>query len=283
MQRYDDCGEKAWLYTDNAATPTYALLGSACRDRFCPTCQAARAKVISDNLGPRINPKTHRFATLTLQSDNRPLDQRIDHLYAAFRQLRLYPGWRYHVSGGLAICEIKYSHAASSWHVHLHLILEGVYFRQEDLSALWRAASGGSYIVDIRQIHDSKHMSKYLTKYLTKPISDDLLDYPSLANDVVNGLYRRHMTMTFGKWRGLHLTTPKRKTSWYPVCCFHHLMRAADDMQEWALLIVKDLAARGPQRWSHTPGPHQPLNSTAQYGLPYTHAPPPTDNTSDPN
>jgi hypothetical protein len=274
LTRFDECGQHSWLYTTGGEFPQYAILGSSCRDRFCPTCQSARAKVVSDNIASMLHPAKHRFATLTLRTEHEPLVETIDRLYAAFRQLRGYEGWRRHVTGGMAICEVKRNHTLQRWHVHLHLILEGDYFRKEALSALWRAATVDSYIVDIRQIRDEREVAYYLTKYLTKPISADVLDKPSVAKEVVEGLHRRHMCMTFGKWRGLHLTQPRRVQQWSPVCSFGFLMRAADTGQSWARCIVHHLLSKGPDVWTLDNGPHQSLDSTLDFGTPYAHTPP---------
>lgn len=51
---------------------------------------------------------------------------------------------------------------------HIHLVALAPYIPQAELSKLWKTASKGAYIVDIRRVHTPDHLARYVTKYLTK-------------------------------------------------------------------------------------------------------------------
>jgi len=54
--------------------------------------------------------------------------------------------------------------------IHLHLVVMCPYIPQKDISKRWRVATKGSYICDIRVIHEPGRIARYVTRYLTKEI-----------------------------------------------------------------------------------------------------------------
>lgn len=257
LERFDGCGSKAWVYQLPGPEPDFVIAGSACHDRYCPTCQRARASIVVANLAPIIKPGIHRFVTLTLRSDAEHLGEQIDRLYSCFQQLRALPFWKRHVSGGVAFTELKPNRSRLGWHVHLHLIVEGTFLPHRDLSACWHAITGDSYIVDVKAIDDSKAVGSYVTKYLTKPIPESCLDSPRSAAEVIKALHHRRLSMTFGSFRGLKLTAAPETRELIPICSWARLRADAAAGQPDAVAILNILWKKAHHRrlWHKTPVP----------------------------
>lgn len=147
-----------------------ALVPGRCRDRMCPTCQSCRAKEAAELVLDALTGFDEaKFLTLTLKHTTEPLRDQISHLWQSFRRLRHSPIWRANVRGGIGCMEIKKSERDGLWHVHLHALIDATFLHQRTLSAAWSVASGGSVIVDIREVHSRAQAARYLSKYIAKP------------------------------------------------------------------------------------------------------------------
>jgi len=126
-----------------------------CRDRLCPTCAARRAyRSKGQLLKITQSMNSVRFLTLTLRSSPRTLAAAVDHLDKSFKRLRSSRIWSEHVKGGVAVLEVTWRADTRRWHPHLHVLVDGSFFPHSQLKSAWLEASGDSFIVDIRVVHD---------------------------------------------------------------------------------------------------------------------------------
>lgn len=183
-----------------------------CRDRLCPTCASLRASEIRLRVAHALQ-KTDslRLITLTLRATPGPLREKLDRLHEAFRCVRKTRTWKDHVSGGIAMIEIKLGSGSGEWHPHLHVIATGKYLPQDSLSRLWKEVTGDSSIVDIRKIHERKGAAAYVAKYAAKP--PGLLTWTDdRIREYAEAVAGRRFLVTFGS---LHNQTvdprPKRE------------------------------------------------------------------------
>lgn len=171
-----------------ACCPVLCLAGNArlrlapgfCRDRLCPTCSHRRSRQTFHQLRFAVEAMdSPRFITLTLKHKKEPLFLTLARLRAGFASLRRSPIWKEAVLGGVYSVENKRNPETGCWHAHIHAIVDGTFIAQKRLSEAWHAATGDSFIVDIRAIHSRKSTVSYITKYISKPA--DLADLDPAA------------------------------------------------------------------------------------------------------
>lgn len=169
-----------------------------CRDRLCPTCQKMRARQLATRLESIICTfDAPRFVTLTLRSNEDDLSTCMTRLYESFRTLRRRPDWKARVKAGAAVCEVTRSADTGRWHVHLHVVIDGEYFPQALLSAMWLDVTGDSSIVDIRAVHRRTDAVKYLTSYIAKGNGIDRWPHAAVCEYAL-GMHGRRLLLTFG-------------------------------------------------------------------------------------
>jgi hypothetical protein len=114
--------------------------------------------------------------------------------------------WKSHVAGGMMFIEVKLS-KANLWHVHAHIICEGKYVPQHELSSEWLAVTGDSPIVDVREIKNPEAAASYVAKYGSKGFDAGLLNEPRRLAECMKALKGSRLCTTFGAWRGEKLTS----------------------------------------------------------------------------
>lgn len=160
-----------------AAGARLRLAPGFCRDRLCPTCAHRRARHTFHRLRAAVEPMdSPRFATLTLKHKHEPLFLTLARLRGGLNTLRRCPVWSQSVVGGVYSVEVKRNADTGCWHAHLHLVIDGGFIAQKRLSEAWHAATGDSFIVDIRAVHSRRDVVSYITKYISKPA--DLSGWP---------------------------------------------------------------------------------------------------------
>src|SRR5262249_50522647 len=160
QKRFCECGSGAWVLRGREDHSKLKLAANLCRDKLCVPCQVDRARIIRGNLEPWCRGRFLRFITLTLRSSSDPLPFHLTRLYNAFRTLRTKSALAAKFSGGVAALEVKwcpYVHPDAQgreghWHPHLHIVCEGQFINQQELSITWLRITGDSKIVDIRQV-----------------------------------------------------------------------------------------------------------------------------------
>lgn len=163
-----ECGRYAAMYQD----PTDGELiqsQARCKSRLCPRCNAMRSAQLQGNIEEHLEKlNSPRMLTLTLKHSRDPLKDQLKHLYESYRRLRRSKQYKAKIKGGVAVCEVTYNPADEQWHPHLHVLVDGEFWRQADISQAWEKASNGSKIVDIRMIHDRSKAGRYVAKYVAK-------------------------------------------------------------------------------------------------------------------
>lgn len=185
--------------------------------------------------------KDIRFLTLTLKHAQIPLCDQVHRIYRCFSNLRRQKIWKSHVVGGAAFLEIKKG-KDGAWHVHLHCLVEGIYFSHREISAAWLVATGDSYIVDVRSCDETGKVASYVAKYAAKPIDSITADDPNMLDEAITALRGRRLCFTFDSWRGLPLHPPKpTNEGWQALGRLEAIVEAARNGMEWAKTVLIQL------------------------------------------
>ena len=176
----DECGKYAWCCTtQETGQPKLAV--NHCRSRLCPHCQRQRALDICHRIYPTIQAMPdHRFVTLTMKHDNRPLWLQVKSLQVAWKLLRRTKWWKATCTGGFYTIEVSINKQTRQWHPHIHAICEGNYIDNERLAEEWHKITGNSFIVDVRNIDNDAAAVRELAKYINKPGQPLKLTLPEL-------------------------------------------------------------------------------------------------------
>ena len=204
VNRFRRCGEHASVFRSES-TGRLRVIADHCRNRWCPRCrvyvQVRTRRRIEKWLASADRHKL-KFVTLTLQSSSQPLQEQIARLLKSFRSLRSSPVWRAASARGLAVVETTWNPTTARWHPHLHLLAEMSYLLKQRLSDAWRAASKGSFIVDIKKVRSDSDIGKlggYLASYLAKEPPGVEPGQPDLVRQWVEALTATHWVVAFGK------------------------------------------------------------------------------------
>ena len=113
-----------------------------CGLRVCARCCKAVAvhqqKVLQAAVKDMRSP---RMLTLSLESDP-DLEGAVQDLMDAWRRFRSTVAYKKKVRGAVAVLEITWS-GYHGWHPHLHVIVDGDYWRQKDLAEVWCRSGRG--------------------------------------------------------------------------------------------------------------------------------------------
>lgn len=196
--RIASCCENPVLFMTTEGVPRIGA--RRCRDRLCPLCNALRSQQVERKIGVLVKAApTCRFLTLTLKSSNAPLAEQLDFLTAAWRRLRQRQSWKFHVAGAVGTIECTWNKHTAQWHPHLHILFDGKFWKQSDISHEWNAVTDGSSIVDVRAVPDREKAAGYIAKYAAKPPKLRDLDAPQII-EWSNAAHRRRMIILSGTW-----------------------------------------------------------------------------------
>lgn len=241
LERFDECGTDC-VIEYSPTLQKHRVRASYCGDRFCVPCSNARAAKYRPGLIERCRDKRVRFVTLTRRGDQENLSACIDHVYRSFTKLRSCRLWRSCVTGGAAVLEITRGKDGSHWHVHLHCLVIGSYIDQRRLSDAWRVASGGSFIVHVREVKDHEAGVYYVSKYLTKGFDRSVVSDPDALIECVCALRGRRVLATFGEWHGADVELDHfDPRDWKRVARFDEVAAASLRRQPWALAVCQSL------------------------------------------
>lgn len=216
-----------------------------CRDRMCPTCQGRRSREVAarcTDLTVRMD--APRFMTLTLRAVGRPLFLTIAALTASFKVLRETTEWKRHVRGGVYVIEVTRGADGGHWHAHVHVICDGEFWHQRDISRVWKRVTGDSEIVDIRAVHSRAAAANYVAKYVSKPTGQASWTDTELC-EFADAMHGRRMVHTFGcsyaeEVEPEHAGEAKVKAE--PLCTMnrvHWLARRGDAYARFALELLR--------------------------------------------
>jgi len=124
--------------------------------------------------GRATNRPSFKLLTLTLRAVPRgagELRAAAGRIFESWRKLQQAVGFerdkRERLFGAIAVVEV-----GPRRNVHLHVLYWGRYVPQARLSATWRALTGDSYVVDIRELRGSwRDAAREVCKYVTKAAS----------------------------------------------------------------------------------------------------------------
>lgn len=170
-----------------------------CGDRTCPDCRKRDYYRLFFGYRDVFRDKSRlRFISLTLKNTNDLSRWSVDFLRGCFRKLCRSSSVSSKIKGGMYGIEI--TNKGKGWHVHMHVICEGGYIPQQELSREWCRITGGSYVVDIRIINSGEDALRYMLKYLLKKPCVDGKD------DVYNAyMVGVRMFSFFGSWYPVRL------------------------------------------------------------------------------
>ncbi|MCJ7828470.1 MAG: hypothetical protein MUP81_01870 [Dehalococcoidia bacterium] len=141
----------------------------SCGDRTCPEC---RKKWFGYHLKILVNLVSHwakpYFLTLTIKniSDNDFGKDCVRDIRQCFGKFRRQ--FKRKIKGGFYV--VQATNRGNGWHLHIHVLFDGWYIPKEMISKAWAEITGGSYIVDIKQIQSPKTAVRYLlSDFLQSP------------------------------------------------------------------------------------------------------------------
>lgn len=240
--RFCHCGSQLWLRL-NEGKKEISLACNTCKDRLCGPCGAARAqRMVEAVVNARPNAPL-RFVTLTLRCSHASLAAQLDRLYDCFNKLRRREFFRLHIVGGVAMVEAKIGANSGLWHPHLHLLVEGDFIPQRELSREWLEVTGDSSIVDVRRVENVGHAAAYCVKYGSKGCDSSVYNAPSKLQEFVTAVKGRRFALTFGTWRGIKLMDGGgEKTEWRDLGCIDSLVsrsrRGDETARHWLQLAT---------------------------------------------
>lgn len=247
LDRFSNCGACLWLQTEKGSGELH-LTANTCKDRWCQPCQAVRASQMAEALEITIADRPTRFVTLTLRASPTPLVDQLNRLFHSFSVLIRRAFWKAHVVGGAAFVEVKVGERSGLWHPHLHLLVEGSYIPQRELSQEWLAVTGDSSIVDVRKVDSYADRARYVTKYVTKPACTEVLNDPDRLDEMMIALRGRRLCTTFGSWRGVKLHPAKSEApELQPVRSLLGVIRDARAGDPEMTLLLR----RALEKWPH--------------------------------
>jgi replication protein len=214
QQAFAYCGGSCFLFRSRSDPSEIKVGASCCHDRFCKPCANTRSHVIAANVLPYVRRRQCRFITLTLKHNAESLRWNLDRLYHAFRKLRKEPLWQETQTGGVAFLEVKRSKDKQHWHPHFHVLAQGSFIDVRELSVLWKAITGDSFIIDVRFVRDEAATLRYVTKYASKPFDATLFQYRSVLVEAIQALRGRRMALSFGNWKGLQMVEKPTEDAW---------------------------------------------------------------------
>jgi len=187
-----------------------------CDIRVCERCAEKRqAQVFSkyqNAVLEKMNMRAVRYMTLTLENTD-DLEDGISKIRDSFQKLRRRQyrpegssSHRYddRMFGG--IYAIEANMGQEGWNVHMHVLYEGFYIDQAELSDTWEDITGAS-IVDIRAAQDGERQVRDLCKYIAKPPFTDRnnpqhspTDEARKQFEFFEATYQKNLAQVFGKF-----------------------------------------------------------------------------------
>lgn len=248
LHRFVNCGSDVRMFVRRRIGDelSFRIASYRCRDRFCPLCARCKSTIIARNVAALIKERgcRVRMITLTLRHSTTPLKDQLKRLTQSFNNLKRRDYWKRLVVGGVMFIEVKIGRDGL-WHVHCHIIAEGQFMPQDELSDEWHCVTGDSPVVDVREICSAEAAAKYVAKYGSKPCDRGVIFAPSRLLEAIAALKGSRLCTTFGEWRGKRLSSPdddNDNVGWEEVGTLKNIMAS-----EWWPSIVQlrpDLAER---------------------------------------
>lgn len=246
QHRFRQCGSNAWVMESDDEPGTYRIACDKCKDRFCDPCARERARHIGQCVGKFATGREIRFITLTLRHTSRTLKQDVDRLYASFTKLRRRAKWKATQQGGIFFIEVKRRRGDRSWHVHMHILAEGLNLAKRWLSDAWLKATGDSFIVDLSLCDDHNKAAYYAAKYAGKGLHGTCYHEPEILREGMQALKGRRLVGKWGTWSDLDLDTEPPEGEWHGVDTLNRLIERSSRGDTEAAMILQSLTGEKP-------------------------------------
>ena len=224
---------------------TYKLVPFPCDSVFCPECANRRSKPLQEKISERLNQAEHDyfFLTITVLNWLTLTNAGIKKLVAQFAELRESADWKEEVSGGAYSVEATYNRAASSWHPHLHVLIETRKRLPMDwinrIRATWLAITG-SHVLRLEKMYGTdkkgrktrkvnKRAVRELVKYATK--TADFSDRADCVMEFFHAFKGVRRMQSFGSFLGVDKDAEKEANEEHtkePVGCSCGLCKWSD-------------------------------------------------------
>jgi hypothetical protein len=152
-------------------------------------------------------------------------------------KLRRRAKWKATQKGGVFFVEIKRRRGDSSWHVHLHIIAEGLNLSKHWLSTAWHEVTGDSFIVDLSLCDDDAKAAYYAAKYAGKGLHGSCYHEPDVLRAGMLALKGRRLVGKWGTWSELDLDADLLDGEWHGIDTLARLIERAHQDDPEALRI----------------------------------------------
>jgi hypothetical protein len=229
FERFLECKSRAY-FARSKTTGEIRVMGSACRDRWCPHCSRARAAEVREQVTEWLHTvKNPRMITFTLKHSNAVLKDQVTGLYKCFRKWRLLPEVKAAVVAGVWFLQIKRSSRSGNWHPHLHCLMVGKFLPWKFYRQTWLKVTGTSHVVNVEYIRNLDKAADYVARYVSRPA---MLKEYILADrlEIVDTCHGRRL---FGTW-GRKGTKPMIKrvkrdfSDWQRIADWNYIYRTRD-------------------------------------------------------
>lgn len=244
LWRYTHCGSECFVEVSEDGQKS-RLVACYCEDRFCPACGLARGKKIFDELKVLCGRDPVRFLTLTRKADNASLQSALADLQRSFSRLRETDFWRSRVRGGAWFLEITRGARGAHWHVHLHVLVHGMFIDQRALSDHWHRCTRTSFIVHVRAVPGTDAGIRYCCKYVSKPLDPSVVKDPASLLEAVVTMKGKRMWGAFGTWfKRAETVAPGDQVKWRRVARLDAVIAAAAAREPWAVGLALMIGMR---------------------------------------
>lgn len=243
--RFRGCGRNAWVQWSRSRE-VHRVRCDTCKLRFCPACARAQGKRVSSLIGAQLENNAcnaWKLITLTLRHSSGPLREQLANLKASFRRLRQRRSWKKHVTGGFAVVEVTRNVAGNQWHPHVHIVAWSKFYDSRELSREWKAASKGSFVVDIKPIRTKTGVEHYLAKYLAKGVPDSVVYSTEHFSEWVEAMRGNRLFIRFGAVPDVKPDAEDDGliNDWEPRCSLVDLIAKEIAGNRWAKAIMQAL------------------------------------------
>lgn len=170
-----------------------------CNHRLCLFCSRRRRVAYAVKLTRELERIGGRasFVTLTVRNVARgKLRQAYRDLMRSWQRLRdrkLCRPW----TGGWTARETTFSPRDLTWHPHIHAIVIGGFVPQAEIAAAWEEITGGSMIVDIREITEARGGANELAKYPAK-FPPEVVEHAGLLDELLDAIQGARLIQPWG-------------------------------------------------------------------------------------
>jgi hypothetical protein len=141
----------------------------SCNDFInCGVCRLKRnIRLQKHYLGPLEKMRSPKFLTLTLKSSGN-LEADLKRLRKSVSKFKRSKDWKLKVRADFETIEVAENQ------VHMHMVIDSLFWEQKEISEQWHRITGDSFIVDIRKVKNPKQAIKEVFKYVVKDVKPEI-------------------------------------------------------------------------------------------------------------